>query len=66
MVHLLTVLGVVLIFPWILLAFLLWMTWLEDTLPAAVRRAGRTPDPAPILAIRVEPDVRAESHGRLQ
>ena len=55
MLHLLTVLAGVLVFPWLCLGFLLWMSWLEDTLPAAVRRSGRTPDPAPILAIPVEP-----------
>ena len=54
MLHLLTVLAGVLVFPWLCLGFLLWMSWLEDTLPAAVRRSGRTPDPAPILAIPVE------------
>ena len=55
MFELLTMLAGVLVFPWLCLAFLLWMSWLEDSLPAAVRRTGRTPDPEPILAIPVEP-----------
>ena len=50
MFELLTMLAGVLVFPWLCLAFLLWMSWLEDSLPAAVRRTGRTPDPEPILA----------------
>ncbi|HEX5987818.1 MAG TPA: hypothetical protein VFY86_14940 [Nocardioides sp.] len=54
MFELLTMLAGVLVFPWLCLAFLLWMSWLEDSLPAAVRRTGRTPDPEPILAIPVE------------
>jgi hypothetical protein len=53
MLHLLTMLAGVLVFPWLCLGFLLWMAWLEDSLPAAVRRSGRTPDPAPILTIPV-------------
>jgi hypothetical protein len=53
--QLLTMLAGVLVFPWLLLGFLLWMAWLEDTLPASVRRTGRTPDPEPILAIPVAP-----------
>lgn len=59
MLHLLTILVGVLLFPWVGLAFLLWMAWLEDSLPASVRRTGRAPDPAPILAIRIEPATRA-------
>lgn len=55
MFELLTMLAGVLVFPWLCLAFLLWMSWLEDSLPAAVRRTGRTPDPEQILAIPVEP-----------
>ena len=55
MLELLTMLAGVLVFPWLCLAFLLWMSWLEDSLPAAVRRTGRTPDPEPILAIPVGP-----------
>ena len=55
MFELLTMLAGVLVLPWLCLAFLLWMSWLEDSLPAAVRRTGRTPDPEPILAIPVEP-----------
>jgi hypothetical protein len=53
--HLLTMLAGVAVFPWLCLGFLLWMAWLEDSLPAAVRRSGRTPDPAPILTIPVDP-----------
>ncbi|RYU10605.1 hypothetical protein [Nocardioides iriomotensis] len=55
MLDLLTMFVGVLVFPWLCLGFLLWMAWLEDTLPAAVRRTGRTPDPEPILAIPVAP-----------
>lgn len=66
MLHLLTLLAGVLIFPWLVLGFVLWMAWVEDTLPAAVRRSGRTPDPAPILAIRVEPDVLTPAPAAVQ
>ena len=59
-------------FPLTCLGVLIWMSHLEDSLPSSVRRAGRTPDPAPILAIPVsggelglpepfaEPDVSEE------
>lgn len=63
MLHLLTILTGVLLFPWVGLAFLLWMAWLEDSLPASVRRTGRAPDPAPILAIRIEPATRVTLPG---
>ncbi len=36
-------------------ALLLWLTHLEDTLPRDVRSRTRTPDPPPILAVRVRP-----------
>ena len=42
-------------FPLLCLGFLLWMARLEDSLPAAVRKAERQPDPAPILAVPVLP-----------
>ena len=64
MFELLTMLAGVLVFPWLCLAFLLWMSWLEDSLPAAVRRTGRTPDPEPILAIPVEPAPAAPASAR--
>lgn len=38
-------------FPGVLLLFLLWMARFEESLPAAVRRAERRPDPPPVLAI---------------
>ena len=41
----------VMAFPLVCLGFLLWMAHLEDSLPAAVRRSERRPDPPPILAI---------------
>jgi hypothetical protein len=59
MLELLMMLGGVLLFPWLLLGFLLWMAWVEDSLPAAVRRSERTPDPAPILAFPVGPPEAA-------
>lgn len=49
--QLLTLLLGVALFPFVGLGFLLWMARLEDSLPAAVRRAERSPDPAPIVAI---------------
>ncbi|QNN54054.1 hypothetical protein [Nocardioides mesophilus] len=57
---LLSVLALVTVFPWAGLAFLLWMARLEDGLPAAVRRAERSPEPPPVLAIPVQ---RATSPG---
>ncbi len=39
--------------PLLGLVLLLWLAHLEDTLPQDVQRAGRRPDPAPILAIPV-------------
>lgn len=41
-------------FPLTLFALVLWLTYLEDTLPRSVRHARRTPDPAPILRIPVQ------------
>ena len=38
-----------------LLAFLLWLSHLEDTLQRDVGRAQRQPEPPPILAIAVRP-----------
>ena len=63
MLHLLTMLAGVAVFPWLCLGFLLWMAWLEDSLPAAVRRSGRTPDPAPILAMPVNPVTQVDPPG---
>ena len=51
--QLVTMLAAVVTFPLLCLAFLLWMAHLEDTLPEAVRRTERRPDPPPILAIPV-------------
>lgn len=53
--ELVTMLATVVTFPIVCLSFLLWMAHLEDTLPAAVRRAGRQPDPAPIREVPVGP-----------
>ncbi len=41
------------LFPVACLGFVLWMGRIEDTLPGAVRRATRKPDPLPVLAIPV-------------
>jgi hypothetical protein len=46
-------LGGALLFPAVALAFLLWLTHLEDTLPRDVQRAVRKPAPPPILAMPV-------------
>ncbi len=51
--QLVTLLAGVALFPFFGLGFLLWMARLEDSLPEAVRRAARRPDPAPILTIPV-------------
>lgn len=40
-------------FPVACLGFVLWMARLEDSIPAAVRRATRSPDPAPVLTVPV-------------
>ena len=53
--QLVTMLAMVVTFPLLCLGFLLWMARLEDSLPAAVRKAERQPDPAPILAVTVVP-----------
>jgi hypothetical protein len=42
-----------LLFPLLGLGLLLWLTHLEETLPRAVNRTRRRPDPPPILAIPV-------------
>jgi hypothetical protein len=54
-VQLVTMFAMVVTFPLLCLGFLLWMARLEDSLPAAVRKAERQPDPAPILAVPVLP-----------
>ncbi len=46
-------LGLAAVFPLVCLAMVLWLSHLEDTLPQAVRRAARAPEPAPILRIPV-------------
>jgi hypothetical protein len=46
-----------LVFAPALLAFLLWLSHLEDTLERDVRRAQRQPEPPPILAIPVRSPV---------
>jgi hypothetical protein len=48
-------------FPVACLVFVLWMGRLEDTIPTAVRRSARTPDPAPILEIAVRPRTTPHS-----
>ena len=40
-------------FPLVCLGFLLVMARLEDSIPAGLHRIGRTPDPAPIVAVPV-------------
>jgi hypothetical protein len=57
-VNLIFLLLAVAAFPLACLGFLLWMTHLEDTLPAAVRKAVAEPDPPPIVAIPVRPGSR--------
>ena len=49
--QLVTMLAVVVAYPVLCLGFVLWMSRYEDSLPAAVRKAVRTPDPPPILAV---------------
>ena len=47
-------------FPVACLGFVLWMARIEDSIPDAVRRATRSPDPAPVLAVpvrRATPDA---------
>lgn len=51
---LVTVLVVVLAFPWLCLGFVIWMGRLEESLPDAVRKAERRPDPPPVLHIPVQ------------
>jgi hypothetical protein len=53
--QLVTMLAVVVTYPVLCLGFVLWMARFEDSLPDAVRKAVRTPDPPPILAIPVLP-----------
>jgi hypothetical protein len=40
-------------FPLVCLGFLLVMARLEDSIPEGLSRIGRTPDPAPIVAVPV-------------
>ncbi|MGN6129395.1 MAG: hypothetical protein ACTHOK_03550 [Nocardioidaceae bacterium] len=40
-------------FPFALLAMILWLCRLEESLPADIRRTRRTPDPEPILRVPV-------------
>jgi hypothetical protein len=51
--QLVTMLAVVVTYPVLCLGFVLWMARFEDSLPDAVRKAVRTPDPPPILAMPV-------------
>ena len=62
--QLVTMLAVVVTYPVLCLGFVLWMARFEDSLPDAVRKAVRTPDPPPILAIPVLP--RAEPVERIE
>jgi len=52
----LVVLGVTL-FPVAIMAMLMWLTHLEETLPSAVRSAQHAPAPPPILAVPVQARV---------
>ncbi|MGZ4438219.1 MAG: hypothetical protein ACXVWU_09470 [Nocardioides sp.] len=49
------VLVAAMVFPLACLGLLLWLTWLEDTLPVTVARHDRRPEPPPILAMPVRP-----------
>lgn len=40
-------------FPFALLAMILWLSRLEESLPEDIRRTRRTPDPEPILRVPV-------------
>lgn len=60
--ELVTMLATVVTFPIVCLGFLLWMAHLEDTLPAAVLRTGRQPDPAPIREVPVGPVPEPAPH----
>ena len=40
-------------FPFALLAMILWLSRIEESLPEDIRRTRRTPDPEPILRIPV-------------
>ena len=53
--QLVTMLAVVVAYPVLCLGFVLWMARFEDSLPDAVRKSVRTPDPPPILAMPVRP-----------
>jgi hypothetical protein len=55
--QLVTMLALVVTYPVLCLGFVLWMARFEDSLPDAVRKAVRTPDPPPILAIPVRPSA---------
>ena len=55
--QLVTMLAVVVTYPVLCLGFVLWMARFEDSLPDAVRKAVRTPDPPPILAMPVRPSA---------
>ncbi len=59
--ELLILLSGIALFPFAGLGFLLWMAWLEDSLPESVRRAERRPDPEPILAIALRPAPAGET-----
>ncbi len=50
------------VFPLAIFGLLVWLSRLEDSIPRAVQRARRTPDPAPILRVPVRahrPEVSA-------
>ena len=49
------VMVVAVLFPVAVLGLLLWLTWLEETLPHAVHAAQRKSAPPPILAVPVRP-----------
>lgn len=51
---LVTMLASVLVWPWLCLGFVIWMGRIEESLPNAVRKAERRPDPPPVLAMPVQ------------
>jgi hypothetical protein len=56
--HPVVMLAISALIPLICLGLLMWLSWLEDTLPADVRKTERSFEPDPILAVPVEEAAR--------